>query len=74
MHAKIILVLPAWCPGRRYPGAHGQAPGAQGADILECVDKLLTRAGRDPVPMVRVGIHDTGNEPLGTSDHSTIGF
>ena len=25
-------VLPAWCPGRRYPGTRGQAPGQSGEE------------------------------------------
>ncbi|KAJ8364355.1 hypothetical protein SKAU_G00131860 [Synaphobranchus kaupii] len=35
-------------------------PGAQVGDLLECADKLLARAGRDPVVMVRVGTNDMG--------------
>ena len=35
-------------------------PGAQVGDILDRVDKLLARAGRDPVVMVHVGTNDIG--------------
>ena len=35
-------------------------PGAQVGDILARVDKLLARAGRDPVVMVYVGTNDIG--------------
>ena len=38
-------VLPAWCPGRRYP-------------VL--MNKLLARARRDPVVMVHIGTNDIG--------------
>ena len=34
--------------------------GAQVGDILEHVDKLLARAGRDPVVMVHIGTNDIG--------------
>lgn len=35
-------------------------PGAQVGDLLERADKLLARAGRDPVVMVHVGTNDIG--------------
>ena len=35
-------------------------PGAQVGDILERGDKLLAKAGRDPVVMVHVGTNDIG--------------
>ena len=35
-------------------------PGAQVGDILDRVDKLLARAGRDPVVVVHVGTKDIG--------------
>lgn len=35
-------------------------PGAQVGDLLENADKLLARAGRDPVVMVHVGTNDIG--------------
>ena len=35
-------------------------PGAPAGDILECLDRLLARAGRDPVVMVHVGTNGMG--------------